>query len=159
VFGNLGEDIEAAIALAERSLAASPSSAYGWFWSGMLRLYAGQCDRAIEYIEKSLRLNPLDRMGAPLTAIAAAHLFKREFEIALAKVHQSIQERPGFAISYAVLATCYAHMGRLEEARAAVERLRILAPAITTFPLVPFRNPEHRELLLSGFRLAAGERS
>jgi TolB-like protein len=159
VFGNLGEDIEAAIALAERSLAASPSSAYGWFWSGMLRLYAGQCDRAIEYIEKSLRLNPLDRMGAPLTAIAAAHLFKREFEIALAKVHESIQERPGFAISYAVLATCYAHMGRLEEARAAVERLRILAPAITTFPLVPFRNPEHRELLLSGFRLAAGERS
>jgi TolB-like protein/class 3 adenylate cyclase/Tfp pilus assembly protein PilF len=157
VFGNLGEDIEAAIALAERSLAASPSSAYGWFWSGMLRLYAGQCDRAIEYIEKSLRLNPLDRMGVPLTAMAAAHFFKREFEIALAKLQASIQERPGFAMSYALLAACYAHLGQLEEARAAVERLRTLSPAIT-LPVVPFRNPENRELLLSGFRLAAGER-
>jgi hypothetical protein len=48
-------------------------------------------------------------------------------------------------------------MGRLEEARAAVERLRILTPAIA-LPVVPFRNPEHRELLLSGFRLAAGEK-
>jgi TolB-like protein/class 3 adenylate cyclase len=156
VFGNLGEDIEAAISLAERSLAASPSSAYGWFWSGVLRLYAGQSDIAIEHIEKSLRLNPLDRMGVPLTAIAAAHLLKREFEIALAKVHESIQERPGFAMSYAVLVACYAHMGRLEEARAAVEQLRRLTPVIA--PPLPFRNPEHRELLLSGFRLAAGEK-
>jgi adenylate cyclase len=152
-----GEDIDAAIALAERSLAASPSSAYGWFWSGMLRLYAGQCDLAIEYIEKSLRLNPLDRMGVPLAAMAAAHFFKREFETALAKLQASIQERPGFAMSYALLAACYAHVGQLEEARAAVERLRTLSPAIT-LPVVPFRNPEHRELLLSGFRLAAGGR-
>jgi hypothetical protein len=53
-------------------------------WRGrnsVLRLYAGQCDIAIEHVEKSLRLNPLDRMGAPLTAIAAAHFFKREFGV------------------------------------------------------------------------------
>jgi hypothetical protein len=79
-----------------------------------------------------------------------------EFKVALATLHASIQERPGFAMSYALLATCYAHMGRLEEARAAVERLRTLTPAITP-PVVPFRNPEHRELLFSGFRLVAGD--
>ena len=158
VFGYFGEDIAAAIALAERSLAANPSSAYGWFWSGMLRLFAGQYDIAIEQIEKSLRLNPLDRMGAPLTAIGAAHFFKREFEIALAKLQASIQERPGFAMSYRLLAACYAHLGRLEEARAAVERLRTLTPVIVP-PVLPIRNPEHRELLFSGLRLAAGERA
>jgi adenylate cyclase len=156
VFGYFGEDITAALALVDRSLAANPGFAYGWFWSGVLRMYAGQCDTAIEQIEKALRLNPLDRMAAPLTAIAAAHFFKQEFEIALAKLQASIQERPGFAMSYRLLAACYAHMGRLEEARAAVERLRTLTPVIAP-AILPIRNPEHRELLFSGLRLAAGE--
>jgi adenylate cyclase len=111
VFGYFGEDIAAAIALADRALAANPSFAYGWFWSGMLRMYAGQYDVTIEQVQKSLRLNPLDRMGAPLTAIGGAHFFKREFEIALAKLLASIQERPGFAMSYRLLAACYAHLG------------------------------------------------
>ncbi|HJU09967.1 MAG TPA: tetratricopeptide repeat protein, partial [Candidatus Binataceae bacterium] len=136
-------------------LNANPSSAYGWFWSGVLRLYAGQYDIAIKHIEQSMRLNPLDRMGAPLTAIAAAHFFKREFEICLAKLHASIQERPGYAMSYRLLAACYAHMGRPEEARAAVERLRALT-SVTAPPVLPIRNREHRELLFSGLRLAMG---
>jgi TolB-like protein/class 3 adenylate cyclase len=156
VFGYFGEDISAAIALSDRALAANPGFAYAWFYSGALRLFAGQFDIAIEHVEKSLRLNPLDRIGAPLTVIGAAHFFKREFEIALAKLHASIQERPGFAVSYRLLAACYAHMGRLEEARAALERLRALTPVIAP-PVLPFRNPEDRELLFSGLRLAAGE--
>ena len=156
VFGYFGEDIGAALALVDRSLAANPGFAYGWFWSGVLRLYAGQYDITIEQIEKSLRLNPLDRMGAPLSAIGAAHSFKREFEIALPKLQASIQERPGFAMTYRLLAACYAHMGRLEEARAVVERLRALTPVIAP-PVLPIRNPEHRELLFSGLRLAAGD--
>jgi adenylate cyclase len=156
VFGFFGEDITAALALVDRALAANPGFAYGWFWSGMLRMYAGQYDIAIEQVEKSLRLNPLDRIGAPLTAIAGAHFFKREFEVALAKVQASIQERPDFPMSYRLLAACYAHMGRLAEARAAIERLRALTPAVAPL-LLPIRNPEDRELLLSGLRLAVGE--
>ena len=156
VFGYFGEDIGAALALVDRSLAANPGFAYGWFWSGMLRMYAGQYDIAIEQIEKSLRLNPLDRIGAPLTAIGAAHFFKREFEIALPKLQASLQEVSGFAMTYRLLAACYAHMGRLEEARAAVERLRTFTPVIVP-PVLPIRNPEHRELLFSGLRLAAGD--
>jgi hypothetical protein len=46
-------------------------------------------------------------------------------------------------------------MGLLEEAREILRRLR----AITTVApnLIRYRKPEHRELLLSGLRLAAGE--
>ena len=47
-------------------------------------------------------------------------------------------------------------MGRLDEARATVSRLRALTPQIVPSEL-PWRNPEDRELLLSGLRLAAGE--
>jgi hypothetical protein len=47
-------------------------------------------------------------------------------------------------------------MGRLDEARAIVARLRAITPLVVPKD-PPFRNPEHRELFLSGLRLAAGE--
>ena len=58
--------------------------------------------------------------------------------------------------SYRILAACYAHMGRLDEARAIVARLRTITPLVVPSDL-PYRNPEDRELFLSGLRLAAGE--
>jgi tetratricopeptide (TPR) repeat protein len=119
VFGYFGEDIEAAIALIDRSLAANPSSAYGWIWSGLLRPFAGRPDSAIEHVQKSLRLNPRDRLAAPLTLIGSAYLIKRDFDAAVANLQASIQERPGFTMSYRALAACYAHMGRLQDAREA----------------------------------------
>jgi hypothetical protein len=47
-------------------------------------------------------------------------------------------------------------MGRLDEARAIVARLRAISPLVVPSDL-PFRNPEDRKLFLSGLRLAAGE--
>ena len=47
-------------------------------------------------------------------------------------------------------------MGRLDDARDMVERLRAITPVVMP-DASPFRNPEHRELFLSGLRLAAGE--
>jgi hypothetical protein len=44
---------------------------------------------------------------------------------------------------------------RLDEARAIVARLRAITPQIVPSDL-PWRNPEDRELYLSGLRLAAG---
>ena len=47
-------------------------------------------------------------------------------------------------------------MGRLDDAREIVERLRAITPLVV-HRVVPLRNAKHRELLLSGLRLAAGE--
>ena len=47
-------------------------------------------------------------------------------------------------------------MGRIEEARAIIAKLRAITPEIVPSYL-PYRNAEHRELFLSGLRLAAGE--
>ena len=46
-------------------------------------------------------------------------------------------------------------MGRLDEARAIVTRLRAITPLVVGEQ--PWRNPDDREMLLSGLRLAAGE--
>jgi adenylate cyclase len=85
-----------------------------------------------------------------------AHFFKQQFDAAASKLVLAIQDHPGFPPSYRTLAACYAHMGRLDEARAIIARLRAIAPVHVSSDL-PFRKPEDRELFMSGLRLAAGE--
>ena len=72
------------------------------------------------------------------------------------KLLVAIQEHPAHPWPYRFLASCYAHMGRLDEARDIIERLRALTPAVVPNH-IPLRNPEHRKLLLSGLPVAAGE--
>ena len=156
VLAQFGEDIGAMIALVERSLALDPSSARGWYISGLLRLWAGQPDLAIAHVESSLRLSPRERLGAHRSVIGTAHVFKGQFDAAVAELLVAIHERPTNPPPYRSLACCYAHMGRLEEAKEIVARLRSITATIIPSTL-HFRNQEHREFFLSGLRLAAGE--
>jgi pentatricopeptide repeat protein len=68
----------------------------------------------------------------------------------------SLEEVPNFTPTYRSLAACYAHIGRLEEARSIIKRMAALTPVLAP-STNPLRNPEHRELFRSGLRLAAAE--
>ena len=152
----LGEDIGTQIELVDRSLALNPSFARAWFLRGVLSVWAGEPDAAIQQVEASLRLNPRDRRGNYNWPIGIAHFFARRFDDALAKLLIATQETPAWPWPYRGLAACYGHMGRLDEAREVIDRLRALTPEVLPHQL-PFRNPDHRELLLSGLRLAVGD--
>jgi adenylate cyclase len=151
-----GEDLGVMMALVDRSLALHPSFARGWYISGFLRLCAGQPDIAIEHIEASLRLSPRARIGTALAAMGCAYLVSRRFEEAVRTLLLAIQEDPNYPMPYRLLAACYAHMGRLDEAQEVVNRLRSLTSAVLP-PNPLLRNPDHREFFLSGLLLAAGE--
>ncbi len=88
--------------------------------------------------------------------LGRAYFFKRRFDEAASKLLLSVPDHPGFPPTYRYLAACYAHMGRLDEAREIVARLRAITPPVVPSDL-PLRNPEDRQLFLSGLRLAAGE--
>jgi TolB-like protein len=151
-----GEDSDALMALVDRALALNPNYARGWHVSGVVRAQAGQPDIAIEHAETALRLSPRARVGSTFFLIGCAHFAARRFDEAVPKLRLAIQENPTFAGPYRALAACYAHMGRLDEAREIIKRLRAITPVVIADPF-RFRNSEHRELVLSGLRLAAGE--
>jgi adenylate cyclase len=88
--------------------------------------------------------------------LGIAYFLKRQFGDAAAILLATLEQAPGFPVAYQLLASCYAHMGRLDEAREIVTRLKTITPVVVP-SIVPFRKPEHRELFLSGLRLAAGE--
>jgi TolB-like protein/class 3 adenylate cyclase len=151
-----GEDIGAMMAVADRALALNPNYARGRHVSGVLRLQAGQPEIAIEHGEAALRLSPRARVGSTFFMMGSAHFMCRQFDEAAAKLRIAIQENLTFAEPYRFLAACYAHMGRLDQARATIAQLRAITAEVVPSDF-PYRNPEQRELLLSGPRLAAGE--
>jgi adenylate cyclase len=151
-----GEDIGAMMALVDRSLALNPSFARGWNVSSSLRNWAGQPDIAIEHMETSLRLSPRARVGTSLVGIGSSHFVSRRFDQAVPILLRAIQEDPSHPLAYRYLAACYAHMGRLDDAREVVTRLRAVTSLVIP-DLSYLRNAEYRELFLSGLRLAAGE--
>jgi TolB-like protein len=155
-----GEDIDAMAALVDRALTFNPNFARGRSVSGLLRLWRGEPDLAIEHNEAALRLSPRVRVSATFAITGEAHFVAQRFDEAALNLLLAIQDDPSFPYPYRVLAACYAHMGRLDDAREILARLRAIAAVVMTDPMTDprqLRKPEHRELLLSGLRLALGE--
>ena len=94
VLAYFGEDVGAMIGLIDRALALNPSFARGWYLSGLIRIWAGQHDLAIQHVETSLRLSPLalEHMGLPLFTMGEAYFFRRQFDDAASKLILSVQD-------------------------------------------------------------------
>jgi hypothetical protein len=90
--------------------------------------------------------------------IGLAYFFQRRFGDAVEKLLLAVQENPGSPAIYRILIACYAHLGRMPEATETMAQLRAITSQIMPTAL-PWRIPEHRELMLSGLRLASGEGS
>ena len=128
-----------------------------WHVSSFLRLWAGQTDLAIEHAALALRLSPRAQAESSSFLIGAALFFSRRFEEAIPRLRVAIEETPAFLTPYRFLAACYAHAGLLDEARGMIARLRAVMPEMMLNLPLPYRNPQHRELFLSGLRLAMGK--
>jgi TolB-like protein/class 3 adenylate cyclase len=156
VLAYFGEDLDAMTALVDRALALNPSFALGWFFSGQIRRWAGELDTAIAHGETALRLNPRGHIHWPLYLIGSALASSGRFEEAIPKLSLAIENDASAAAPYRWLVACYAHIGRVDEARATLARLRTIS-SIVIPETSNLRNAEHRELFLSGLRLATGK--
>jgi adenylate cyclase len=152
-----GEDIDAMIILVDRALALNPGYARGWNISGFLRLWAGQTDLAIEHAAVALRLSPRALADSSSFLLGAALFFSRRFAEAIPRLRVAIEDAPLFQTPYRFLAACYAQAGRVDEARTTIARLGEVTPEVMVNYPLPFRDPQHRELYLSGLRLALGD--
>jgi len=152
-----GEDLDAMMALVDKAVTLNPSFARGWYISGAIRVFAGQPDLAIEHVETSLRLSPRARFGTAFNVVGAAQFFAGRFDQAVPRLLLAIQENPDYPTPYRFLAASYAHMGRFDDAREILSRLRAVTPVVMPAITNHLGNAEQRELFLSGLRLAMGE--
>lgn len=121
---------EASIAALERALAINPSFAQAYHGLGMVLTLAGRLEEAKEMQDKAHLLSPRDPLGWAFTVVhALACILSKEFEDALFWAGKTLQipQATGYW-PHAVHASALAHLGRLDEARAA------LSEAVSALP-------------------------
>ena len=132
-----------AIALAERGVALNPNSAATYFWFGLALNYsAGNHEEAIAAFKKAIRLNPMPGLDNLIwLAIACRDAGRYDEAISLCeKIHNKM---PHYIFAHTCLASCYALMGRLEEAHAEAEKVLRINPKFSVDYIVRVAHYKH----------------
>lgn len=135
-----------------RALALNPNDANILAEMADAMSHAGQSEEALTHFDRALRLNPF-YPDQYLWDMAGAYMKLHRFEEAIdcvSRMHNISQGRR-------ILACCYGHLGRIEEAQREADFVRAAQPGFTAerwIEIVPDRRAEDRETLLQGLKKA-----
>lgn len=119
------QDHATAVGMIDQALAYSPSSAHALCFGAVVNAWAGHSDKAIDLAERALRCSPLDPVRhLALAAYARAKLFRGEAEAALAAARRAVQASPGHLASRGYVVISLVRLGRSDELRMTVDRMR-----------------------------------
>ena len=151
-------DHKGALAESERALVISPNLTIAQQTLGIALTYSGRPKEGLAALQRYLRLDPRDPVLAlGLLQIAIGHYFCREYEAALDAAERVIRAYPDFPLSYRWLAAALGQLGRLDEAKQALEKAIAVAPKSFDFYVrgrAPWFRPEDHAHLLEGLRKA-----
>jgi tetratricopeptide (TPR) repeat protein len=149
------------IAESERALALDRNLAGGHAVIGNAKVYIGRGEETEAHINEALRLSPRDTGAYVWMFIAGmAKLVVSSDEEAVALLRRSIETNRNYPPAHFWLAAALAHLGRLNEARAATQAGLALNPTFTVSrqrASAPSDNPTYlaqRERFLEGMRRA-----
>jgi TolB-like protein len=154
----LDKDHTGSLEAVQRALEINPNSATVCWAAGWVHVFAGEPEVAIPLAERLQRLSPTDlQMHFLLNTMAIAHLISGRYAEAVEITERSVRFYSELDVTYWILIPAYSHTGRIEQAEKAVEKLLELEPAacISGFrQQLPFKNPDHLQILLEGFQNA-----
>ena len=150
---------DACIAALERSLELNPNFAQSYHALGMVLALCGNQDESRRQSEKAERLSPRDPI---LIGFRAAHslasLLAGDYEESILWGHKVLQIPKDCGYwPHALIAAASAHLGRMDDARAACEAARLTMPDLTVSYLektLPTKHEGGLEPWLSGLRMA-----
>jgi tetratricopeptide (TPR) repeat protein len=112
------ESFTLAIRSAEKAIELSPSFALGHLVHGMASLFSGSAGKAVESLERGLRLNRYDPQNFIwYNVLALAYLFTDQAEEALRRAVAALQIRPTWRSSMETATACCAALGNADAAR------------------------------------------
>jgi TolB-like protein/Tfp pilus assembly protein PilF len=145
-----------ALAEAERCIALSLNFAHAHLAKAHILAYMGDGHRAIETLDAYRQLDPRYPAIA-LYFLAEAQTLLERYEDAIASLRERLARDPDSETSHALLASCYGHLGRFDEARAAWSEVMRLAPDFSIEHrrrVLPFKDPAIFEHRVDGLRKA-----
>jgi len=154
----LARCFEEACELAERAIEVHPNSTFVRNRAGAVYSVSGESDKAIAQFEVAQRMNPLDNKTATVTFTVAttAHFFARRFEESIRWGRRTMAITPEANIARWITTAALGHLGRLDEARAEIDKILALHPRATLARAreASFRHEWMYELYLGGLRKA-----
>ncbi len=148
---------EAAIAETEHAHRLNPNDAYVCLALGNKLDVTGRSREGIPQLERALALNPQDpHVHMYMCFLARAYVNARRYEEALSWARRAAQRHPGYAQAHYMMAVCLGHLGRREEARAAVEACERAQPGFVArrASWQPYRDTAANEHIREGLRKA-----
>lgn len=145
------------LAMADRALAANPHNVIVQVLGGICNMLAGDPVKAEACYHRAYSLSP----GAPeasesLAGIGFSRFFMRDFEAARVWLERSQATLVDWPPTYWILSAAYAHLDRLDDARATLARLLVFAPytSIAGVETVARRSDGRFNLITEGLRKA-----
>jgi len=130
VLAHAAADHEFGAQCVDRALALNPNLADAWHFAGWLSSILGEPDVGVERIARAMRLNPIALFPfSAHCAIAFAHFIGGRYDQATSSARKAMLEQPNFLPALRLFAASSAMIDHLDEARAAIARVRDLAPA------------------------------
>jgi tetratricopeptide (TPR) repeat protein len=121
----------AGLSAIERALELNPNSALAWNFCGWLQSMLQRPDLAIEALQRAKRLSPLDPQRWMFGGgLAHVHLLAGRYEEAVQWADRALQENTRAMAILRLKAAACGQLGRIEEGRECVRRLRELVPAL-----------------------------
>ena len=125
-------DLDEGLALIKRALALNPNSLLITNIAGYAHFHGGRFDESIACHSRGLQFSS----GLPdtfwsLNGIARAHLAAGRVDEALTWGLRGLEAYGGVDFAHCIVAAAYAHLDRLDEARAGVEKARSIWPELT----------------------------
>jgi TolB-like protein len=124
-----GGDLSGGTVTVERACVLNRNSAEAWAVSGLLRAYAAAVDTALDHLQRSRRLNPLDTSFQHL-GLALAHFVSGNYDEVL-NWTEGVGRWSTTVPIMRYRAAALGLLGRSEEAAQIVERLLALVPDLT----------------------------
>jgi TolB-like protein len=147
-------DVERALALIDRALELDTNLAIAWQRSGWVRGYAGDCDGAIESLNKAIRLNPLDpRVFLTQSAMGFAHFIAGRDDEAADWAAMALRVKPNWLPALRVAIASNAMRGQADEADRALNSYLRIDPGVTIARICKFyplrRDTDRQRLILA----------
>ena len=136
-------DHDGALAEFRSMIALDPNFAQGHSATGLALMYAGRAAEALEAFALSKRLDP-HYPSIVLHYLAQANFSLGNYGTAAKQLLERIARTPGTDSSRMMLAACYGHLGRVEEARAAWAELLKVNPDFSLEQrerVLPYKDP------------------
>jgi adenylate cyclase len=116
----------------QRALELNPNFAAAHGYLGLALALAGRSEEAIGHCDEAIRMSPHDPQNAIFnTALSAAHYLAGRYNEAIEFGRKATQQRAELSSAYRVYAASLAQAGQIEQAKAAVKRLKELHPGIS----------------------------